>query len=77
MKYPNIIIIEEKEVDPPTIILNHKVLIVPDAISIRSGGELKGKALYLPNYIKGFAVNWIIIKDSAEELCCVPFKKEI
>lgn len=44
---------------------------------IRNEGSLKGKAIYLHNFIDGHEVDeWIIARDEYGDLCAIPLKKD-
>lgn len=51
-------------------------IALPDAgaiysVRMRHYREFEGKGIYLPNIY-----NWVIVRDSGDELCLVPLKKE-
>lgn len=76
MEY-NRIIIKGKE-DQKTIIIAPNQLIDIDKgdCCIRSYGQLRSKAFYLPEDINGKAVKWIIARDTYGDLCVIPLLKE-
>ena len=77
IKYKTIKIKEKKDFPADDLIVEKNQLVELSNYRprIKENCELKDKAIYLPEVLDFYLIDWHIVRDSSGTLCAVPIKR--